>query len=54
MSNQLEISKEQGQMPTPPAQTNVVETLVLQTPLNEERNKKTDMETTTPASGPTG
>lgn len=54
MSDQSEISKEQGQMPTTLAQTNVAETPVLQTPLNEERNKKTDRETTTPTSGPTG
>lgn len=54
MSNQPVISKEQGQTPTPLAQTNVEEILVLQTPLNEERNKKRDRETTTPASGPTG
>ena len=38
-------------MPTPPAQTSLAETPVFQNPLNEERNKKRDMETTTPASG---
>lgn len=39
-------------MPTPPTQGNVEETPSLQTPLNKERNKKRDMETTTPASEP--
>lgn len=39
-------------MPTPPAQTKIAESPM--SPLNEERNKKRDRETTTPTSGPTG
>lgn len=50
MSKKPETSKEQIQIPTPPTQTNVEETLVLQTPLNGERNKKRDRETTAPTS----
>jgi len=38
-------------MQTPPTQGNV-EPPILQTPLNEERNKKRDRELATPASGP--
>lgn len=51
MSKQPETSKEQVEMPTPPTKINVEGPPSLQTPLNEERNKKWDMETTTPASG---
>src|SRR5699024_1762578 len=52
MSKKLEASKEHSQIPTPPTQTNVEETPNLQTPLNEERNKKRYRETTTPTNGP--
>ena len=52
MTDQPKNSKEQGQEPTPPPQTKAVETPVLQTPLNEERGRKRDKETTTPASRP--
>lgn len=54
MSKQPKTSKEEAQIHTPPTQGNVGEPSVLQTPLNEERNKKRDRETTTPASEPSG
>ena len=52
MSEQPETSKEQAQIQTSPTQINVVETPILKTPLNEEKSKKRDTETTTPISGP--
>ncbi len=52
MSKQLETSKEQAQMPTPPTESNVGEAPILQNPLNEERNKERDREVATPTSGP--
>jgi len=54
MSKQPETSREQAQVQTPLTQVNIGEPPVLQTPLNEERNKKRDRETTTPTNGPTG
>lgn len=39
-------------MPTPLVETHVAESPALQTPLNGERGKKRNRETTTPTSGP--
>lgn len=52
MSKQLENSKEQANIQIPPTQVNVVETPILQTPLDEERTRKRDRELATPTSGP--
>jgi len=53
MTNQPGMSKEQSQVQIPLAQTRAAKIPALQTPLNEERNKKRDRETTTPISGST-
>jgi len=52
MSKQLETSQGQTQKQAHPSQVNMGEPPIFQTPLNEEKNKKRDMEVATPASGP--
>ena len=52
MSNQPEISEEQAPPPTHPAQVNMGNPPVVQTPMNEEKNLKRDREVVIPASGP--
>lgn len=52
MSKQPEISQKQAQTQAHPAQVNMGEPPILQTLLNEERNKKRDREVATPTSGP--
>lgn len=52
MSKNAETSTEQAQLHTPRGEGNVGEHLILQTPLNEERNKKRDREIATLVSGP--
>jgi len=52
MSKQPETFKEPAHIHTPPTQVNVGEPPILQTPLNEEKNKKRDREVDTPASEP--
>jgi len=52
MSKQLEISKEQAQPQTCPAQVNMGDPPVLQTPLNEEKRLKRDKEIAAPTSAP--
>ena len=54
MSKQLETYREQAQIQNPHTHINIGEPRILQTTLNEERNKKRDRETTTPTSGPLG
>ena len=48
MTEQLETSKEQGQVQIPPVQINELEISNLQTPLNVEKGKKREAETSTP------
>lgn len=52
MSKQPKNYKDQAHIHTPPTQVNVGEPPILQTPLNEENNKKRDRELATPTSGP--
>lgn len=52
MSEQPEISEEQAPPQSHPAQVNMGNPPVLQTPLNEENNLKRDREVATPTSGP--
>lgn len=52
MTDQLAISKEQGQGQGPSTQIKAPEIPALQTPLNEERGKKRDRQEDTPISGP--
>ena len=52
MSKQSETSQKQAQTQARPTQVNIGEPPILQTPLDEERNKKRNREVATPASGP--
>lgn len=51
MTAQPETSKEQGQGQIPPTQISEPEISILQTPLNIEKGKKREAETTTPIGG---
>ena len=53
MTYHLGMSKERSQVQIPRAKTKATEIPSLQSPLNEERNKKREREATTPISGPT-
>lgn len=53
MTEQPETSKEQGQVQIPPVQINEPEIADLQTPLNVEKGKKREAETSTPVGGTT-